>query len=434
MVVRSALLCCAAERERMELSSLGERVFAVESITKKRVRKGNVEYLLKWQGWPPKYSTWEPEDNILDPRLVLAFEEKEERDRAQAHRRKGLRPRRLILRNFYAMELRSAHKGPVKPSPRLRLSLGRSVGAELEHSGRRFRAKEGGVYHHHLQEKRKSRQCTFKRPNYAENPRQRPPTHKKDSAEEEEDDEEEEEEEEWEEKEREMMKRRRTEKTTDMRHDIASAKEKTVDHASSMEQEAVITANQSVHCALSDESRDQPTKPFHSDSSSIHRLTDQSAISTITDTHEQQPITDTSGGRASVLTSYSETKSDQSPESSPETVPSLKGAGLIDRVQRRASVIQLIDSCVQGQVKEAGEGDGSATGPERGTAEDEVAAECTTTFQLSAEVRTEPSQGDDGAVHPGKVIVTDVTINSLTVTFKEAVSAEGFFSGYDLQV
>lgn len=110
----------------MELSSIGEQVFAVESITKKRVRKGNVEYLLKWQGWPPKYSTWEPEDNILDPRLVKAYEEKEEKDRALAYRRKGLRPRRLVLRNIYAMDLRSATKVPDKPPPRLRLSLTRS--------------------------------------------------------------------------------------------------------------------------------------------------------------------------------------------------------------------------------------------------------------------------------------------------------------------
>lgn len=34
------------------------------------------------------------------------------------------------------------------------------------------------------------------------------------------------------------------------------------------------------------------------------------------------------------------------------------------------------------------------------------------------------------AEHPGKVIVTDVTINALTVTFKEATMAEGFFKGY----
>lgn len=33
-------------------------------------------------------------------------------------------------------------------------------------------------------------------------------------------------------------------------------------------------------------------------------------------------------------------------------------------------------------------------------------------------------------VYPRKVITTNVTINSLTVTFKEATTAEGFFNGY----
>uniref|UniRef100_A0A3Q3VZB3 Chromo domain-containing protein n=1 Tax=Mola mola TaxID=94237 RepID=A0A3Q3VZB3_MOLML len=80
----------------MELSAIGEQVFAVESIVKKRVRKGNVEYLLKWKGWPPKYSTWEPEEHILDQRLVQAYEEKEQRDRALGHRRKGSKAKRLL--------------------------------------------------------------------------------------------------------------------------------------------------------------------------------------------------------------------------------------------------------------------------------------------------------------------------------------------------
>ncbi|CAL8310109.1 unnamed protein product [Arctogadus glacialis] len=120
----------------MELSSIGEQVFAVESITKKRVRKGNVEYLLKWLGWPQKYSTWEPEDHILDPRLVLAYEEKEERDRAVAFRRKGLRPRRLLLRNLFAMDLRSQHKEEAPPPPRLRLSLARSMSTDVDPGGR----------------------------------------------------------------------------------------------------------------------------------------------------------------------------------------------------------------------------------------------------------------------------------------------------------
>ncbi|XP_055360164.1 chromobox protein homolog 2 isoform X3 [Betta splendens] len=117
----------------MELSAIGEQVFAVESVVKKRVRKGNVEYLLKWKGWPPKYSTWEPEEHILDRRLVQAYEEKEQRVRALGHRRKGSKTKRLLLENtVYTMDLRSAHKTPEKAPPPLRLSLTRSLIPEDE--------------------------------------------------------------------------------------------------------------------------------------------------------------------------------------------------------------------------------------------------------------------------------------------------------------
>ncbi|XP_032646140.1 chromobox protein homolog 7 isoform X4 [Chelonoidis abingdonii] len=108
----------------MELSAIGEQVFAVESIRKKRIRKGKVEYLVKWKGWPPKYSTWEPEDHILDPRLVVAYEEKEERDRASGYRKRGPKPKRLLLQRLYGMDLRSAHKGKKK----LCFSLSRQFG------------------------------------------------------------------------------------------------------------------------------------------------------------------------------------------------------------------------------------------------------------------------------------------------------------------
>uniref|UniRef100_A0A8C6VSM2 Chromo domain-containing protein n=1 Tax=Nothobranchius furzeri TaxID=105023 RepID=A0A8C6VSM2_NOTFU len=60
----------------MELSAVGERVFAAESIIKRRIRKGRSEYLVKWKGWSHKYSTWEPEENILDSRLFVAFEQR----------------------------------------------------------------------------------------------------------------------------------------------------------------------------------------------------------------------------------------------------------------------------------------------------------------------------------------------------------------------
>uniref|UniRef100_A0A7N6B774 Chromo domain-containing protein n=1 Tax=Anabas testudineus TaxID=64144 RepID=A0A7N6B774_ANATE len=54
----------------MELSAVGESVFAAESIIKRRIRRGRWEYLVKWKGWSQKYSTWEPEENILDARLA----------------------------------------------------------------------------------------------------------------------------------------------------------------------------------------------------------------------------------------------------------------------------------------------------------------------------------------------------------------------------
>ncbi|CAG5910268.1 unnamed protein product [Menidia menidia] len=130
----------------MELSAIGEQVFAVESILKKRVRKGNVEYLLKWKGWPPKYSTWEPEEHILDRRLVQAFEEKEEKERAVGHKKKGSKAKKVLLQNaMYTMDLRSAHKMDAKPAPRLRLSLTRSLDAdgEEEHRKSQQRRSEG---------------------------------------------------------------------------------------------------------------------------------------------------------------------------------------------------------------------------------------------------------------------------------------------------
>ena len=63
----------------MEKKSLDEMVFAAERINKKRIKNGNIEYLVKWKGWSPKYSTWEPEENILDQRLIEIFKKKPER-------------------------------------------------------------------------------------------------------------------------------------------------------------------------------------------------------------------------------------------------------------------------------------------------------------------------------------------------------------------
>ncbi|KAL4648001.1 E3 SUMO-protein ligase CBX4 [Arapaima gigas] len=81
----------------MELPSAGEHVFAVESIEKKRNRKGRVEYLVKWRGWSPKYNTWEPEENILDPRLLVAFQNREKQEQLMGYRKRGPKPKHLLV-------------------------------------------------------------------------------------------------------------------------------------------------------------------------------------------------------------------------------------------------------------------------------------------------------------------------------------------------
>ncbi|XP_019465399.1 PREDICTED: chromo domain-containing protein LHP1-like isoform X1 [Lupinus angustifolius] len=39
-------------------------LFPVEAIRHKRVRKGQVQYLVKWLGWPESANTWEPLENL----------------------------------------------------------------------------------------------------------------------------------------------------------------------------------------------------------------------------------------------------------------------------------------------------------------------------------------------------------------------------------
>ncbi|XP_034046644.1 chromobox protein homolog 8a [Thalassophryne amazonica] len=82
----------------MELSAVGESVFAAESIIKRRIRRGRWEYLVKWKGWSQKYSTWEPEENILDARLFASFEERERERELFGPKKRGPKPETFLLK------------------------------------------------------------------------------------------------------------------------------------------------------------------------------------------------------------------------------------------------------------------------------------------------------------------------------------------------
>ena len=52
-----------------------QTVFNAEKILKRRKRKGKNQYLVKWVGYPKNQATWEPEENILDKRLLENFDQ-----------------------------------------------------------------------------------------------------------------------------------------------------------------------------------------------------------------------------------------------------------------------------------------------------------------------------------------------------------------------
>uniref|UniRef100_A0A3Q4MPX6 Neuronal pentraxin receptor n=1 Tax=Neolamprologus brichardi TaxID=32507 RepID=A0A3Q4MPX6_NEOBR len=103
----------------MELSAAGDRIFAAEAILKRRVRKGRLEYLVKWKGWAMKHSTWEPEENILDDRLILGFEQKERERELHGPKKRGPKPKNLVMKVPFFFMLLHREDSAVAPSPKL---------------------------------------------------------------------------------------------------------------------------------------------------------------------------------------------------------------------------------------------------------------------------------------------------------------------------
>lgn len=51
-------------QEAVEPPKLAEGYFEIEAIRRRRLRKGQLQYLVKWRGWPESANTWEPLENL----------------------------------------------------------------------------------------------------------------------------------------------------------------------------------------------------------------------------------------------------------------------------------------------------------------------------------------------------------------------------------
>ncbi|GMI79577.1 LIKE HETEROCHROMATIN PROTEIN 1, TERMINAL FLOWER 2 [Hibiscus trionum] len=64
------------ERKNEERTKLADGFFEIEAIRRKRVRKGQLQYLIKWRRWPETANTWEPLENLQSCSDVIdVFEE-----------------------------------------------------------------------------------------------------------------------------------------------------------------------------------------------------------------------------------------------------------------------------------------------------------------------------------------------------------------------
>jgi chromobox protein 5 len=68
-------------------------VYTVEKIVGKRKRRGKVEYLIKWEGYPDTSNTWEKEEDVFCTELIQTYEngllEKSKRKRKQPKDEEG---------------------------------------------------------------------------------------------------------------------------------------------------------------------------------------------------------------------------------------------------------------------------------------------------------------------------------------------------------
>jgi len=73
--------------------------FVVEAILDKRLIRGKVEYLIKWEGYANEDNTWEPEQNCICPELMEAFEDSWAEKKKAERKNKQVKTKKSEQRN-----------------------------------------------------------------------------------------------------------------------------------------------------------------------------------------------------------------------------------------------------------------------------------------------------------------------------------------------
>ncbi len=60
------------ESELQSVTKHLDTLWYIEKKTRKRKRKGKLEWLVKFEGWPDKYNAWVSQDDITEPDIDRA--------------------------------------------------------------------------------------------------------------------------------------------------------------------------------------------------------------------------------------------------------------------------------------------------------------------------------------------------------------------------
>ncbi|OEL31089.1 putative chromo domain-containing protein LHP1 [Dichanthelium oligosanthes] len=76
-------------QDSVEPPKLAEGYFEIEAIRRRRLRKGQLQYLVKWRGWPESANTWEPFENLKAcSDIVDAFDKRSRSPRSSRKRKR----------------------------------------------------------------------------------------------------------------------------------------------------------------------------------------------------------------------------------------------------------------------------------------------------------------------------------------------------------